>query len=61
MDLRDTLGRPVRFCPKNTKEISHFKPEKNVENKKKFKKNFFSPQNVPLVVLTAGLKTLTNF
>ena len=61
MVLRDTIGRPVRFYPKNTKEVSDFKPEKKVENEKKFKKKFFFPQNVPLVVLTAGFKTLTNF
>ena len=45
MVLRDTLGRPVRFYPKNTKEVSHFKPEKKCRKWKKVQEKFlFSPK-----------------
>ena len=57
MVLRDTLGRAVRFCAKNTK-FNTSSPKKRY--KKKLKKKIF-PRKVPLVALISGLKTLTNF
>ena len=43
MVLRDTVGRLVRFCAKNTK-FHTSNPKKNMQNKKLQERNLFSPK-----------------